>query len=96
MVFQDTLKSLPVWEEWIEMPLTCGRGLISKSLPVWEEWIEISRRLPMRAETCGLFPYGKSGLKFFGKDGRIMMAMSLPVWEEWIEIGTSDTLVGEG
>ena len=41
MVFQDTLKSLPVWEEWIEMPLTCGRGLISKSLPVWEEWIEI-------------------------------------------------------
>ena len=39
------------------------------SLPVWEEWIEIClRRRPDKP--AGLFPYGKSGLKFFLKSGQ--------------------------
>ena len=34
----------------------------------------------------GLFPYGKSGLKFCGAQLGNVLAVSLPVWEEWIEI----------
>ena len=40
-------KSLPVWEEWIEILqqlVEFGLGLVS--LPVWEEWIEILPILP--------------------------------------------------
>ena len=46
------VQSLPVWEEWIEMP---GRGAgadLGGSLPVWEEWIEIR---------CCRIPSGRSG-----------------------------------
>ena len=55
------------------------------SLPVWEEWIEI---MPTCTVIClvGLFPYGKSGLKFQREDVSEGGSMSLPVWEEWIEI----------
>ena len=37
------LKSLPVWEEWIEIFLCLLYPAIRGSLPVWEEWIEIIR-----------------------------------------------------
>ena len=34
--------SLPVWEEWIEIPFSQRAAARSgRSLPVWEEWIEI-------------------------------------------------------
>ena len=34
--------SLPVWEEWIEIPGVENEALLARlSLPVWEEWIEI-------------------------------------------------------
>ena len=56
-------KSLPVWEEWIEIvcpgQIVAGAG----SLPVWEEWIEISATTGKALITISLFPYGKSGLK---------------------------------
>ena len=41
---KNEIKSLPVWEEWIEIRCcaSCTRsGWMS--LPVWEEWIEIKR-----------------------------------------------------
>ena len=45
----DTSASLPVWEEWIEIPITTRTyQFTATSLPVWEEWIEIlsdTRRL---------------------------------------------------
>ena len=58
-------RSLPVWEEWIEIAIAILRdGHLGMSLPVWEEWIEIDgRRYPNRTNV-GLFPYGKSGLKW--------------------------------
>ena len=40
------MSSLPVWGEWIEMPMSSVRSTGSMSLPVWGEWIEI-----LKAET---------------------------------------------
>ena len=34
-------RSLPVWEEWIEITHTICHTYNTMSLPVWEEWIEI-------------------------------------------------------
>ena len=34
------------------------------SLPVWEEWIEIDMFAGLAMTRFGLFPYGKSGLKY--------------------------------
>ena len=34
-------ESLPVWEEWIEIPRIRPIRRPAWSLPVWEEWIEI-------------------------------------------------------
>ena len=34
----------------------------------------------------GLFPYGKSGLKYCPELLAAGIVMSLPVWEEWIEM----------
>ena len=36
-----TKRSLPVWEEWIEIDIETTRIVEIESLPVWEEWIEI-------------------------------------------------------
>ena len=36
--------------------------------------------------STGLFPYGKSGLKFGQSAQKSGVKWSLPVWEEWIEI----------
>ena len=57
------------------------------SLPVWEEWIEIPFLLVFRGLCVGLFPYGKSGLKYPGQLADQRFRLSLPVWEEWIEMG---------
>ena len=57
-------RSLPVWEEWIEIVL--HREAWSdrvRSLPVWEEWIEMTG-LSVQYLQSSLFPYGKSGLKY--------------------------------
>ena len=38
-------RSLPVWEEWIEIiPIRCSICWTIGSLPVWEEWIEMAVR----------------------------------------------------
>ena len=40
-------KSLPVWEEWIEISgSSAGLSGSGSSLPVWEEWIEITSPEP--------------------------------------------------
>ena len=36
-----TSRSLPVWEEWIEIPRRRPPCRDYPSLPIWEEWIEI-------------------------------------------------------
>ena len=35
-------RSLPVWEEWIEISRQSRTLPLKWSLPVWEEWIEIT------------------------------------------------------
>ena len=45
-------KSLPVWEEWIEMSVRQYMIDAIKSLPVWEEWIEIRRRSARQICAC--------------------------------------------
>ena len=61
--WRPVVRSLPVWEEWIEIP-SCGiTATPILSLPVWEEWIEISIVRTFTNTGHGLFPYGKSGLK---------------------------------
>ena len=44
------------------------------------------------AAVQGLFPYGKSGLKFAARDTLEQAVASLPVWEEWIEMAMSSGL----
>ena len=56
--------SLPVWEEWIEIPPWSGSLRPHASLPVWEEWIEIEATADNVLKIDRLFPYGKSGLKY--------------------------------
>ena len=88
-------RSLPVWEEWIEMAARHGDADRRTSLPVWEEWIEIN--LPgTRIIIISLFPYGKSGLKFFPSADTSYPHWSLPVWEEWIEIFSFGSFSREG
>ena len=60
----DGPRSLPVWEEWIEMFPASQMCTQSPSLPVWEEWIEMWKCYCANHRRMGLFPYGKSGLKF--------------------------------
>ena len=81
-----TGRSLPVWEEWIEISSSEARKALSKSLPVWEEWIEIPLENTAYTAEDGLFPYGKSGLKYARQHVLQDRHRSLPVWEEWIEI----------
>ena len=58
-----------------------------QSLPVWEEWIEIRQSAAGNHDKAGLFPYGKSGLKYPLAPLRLPeRVQSLPVWEEWIEM----------
>ena len=78
--------SLPVWEEWIEICCPVQTPPPPGSLPVWEEWIEMLMGRRFLNRISGLFPYGKSGLKFAARVGVDVGAGSLPVWEEWIEI----------
>ena len=80
------LRSLPVWEEWIEICCPVQTPPPPGSLPVWEEWIEMLMGRRFLNRISGLFPYGKSGLKFAARVGVDVGAGSLPVWEEWIEI----------
>ena len=61
--------SLPVWEEWIEIRVKYTAANPSKrSLPVWEEWIEIGTGAGQADKAPGLFPYGKSGLKWLRRE----------------------------
>ena len=57
-------KSLPAREEWIEILLEQGEQVSGQSLPAREEWIEILFLSAICGRDAGLFPRGKSGLKF--------------------------------
>ena len=48
------VKSLPVWEEWIEIMALGIAPCHDMSLPVWEEWIEIIHQGLSRLERKSL------------------------------------------
>ena len=85
--------SLPVWEEWIEIPpssaLSCRRPRL---FPYGKSGLKFIVFQPFGTDVR-LFPYGKSGLKSSLAERSRCHHASLPVWEEWIEISGITTVV---
>ena len=78
-------RSLPVWEEWIEIRFAGSRSGSRSSLPVWEEWIEIFARFWACTGLLSL-PVWEEWIEIARLPGLVGPAASLPVWEEWIEM----------
>ena len=75
-------------EEWVEISFPYAPGVGVASLPVREEWVEIPLSAGGGRRESGLFPRGKSGLKFHKQDLWKFATLSLPAREEWVEIST--------
>ena len=68
--------SLPVWGEWIEIPIRTLMWTVRMSLPVWGEWIEMPHHsqiavlpissLPMRGEWIEIDHFHQVFLGFLG------------------------------